>query len=160
MFCPSCGAESSEQLRFCRRCGLELSHVSELLTAQSPLATTNDTEIEKKKKRVEVLATSILSVAAVVFVSSIFYAIITKIIIAKGEVVSGTIFLALLSALIAGGLLLTYSASLQKRKAENKKSDELPSGSTTPLLPDPSFTPAASVTERTTELLRSDEKVR
>jgi len=32
MFCPSCGAESSEELRFCRACGMALQPVTRLIT--------------------------------------------------------------------------------------------------------------------------------
>jgi len=159
MFCPNCGSATSSEVKFCRKCGLGLTEVSEFLVAQGSaedIAAKSPDAIDRKKKRVELIARTLLIAAGATLVGSIFYAIITEIIIAKGEVLPGSIFLAILAALIAAGLLLTYSQAIRKSGKANNRA-ELKPGSTVPLLPDPSINPI-SVTERTTELLKADKR--
>ena len=39
MFCPRCGQQAPEEVRFCPRCGLSLTPHAALLTANPPAAT-------------------------------------------------------------------------------------------------------------------------
>jgi hypothetical protein len=145
-------------VKFCRKCGLNLAEVSEFLISQDFLdeAAKTPDAIDRKKRRVELIARSLLIGAGTVLVGSIFYAIVSEIIIAKGEVLPGTIFLAVLAALIAGALLLSYSQAIRKSGKVTSK-PEINPGPTVPLLRQSSRKPI-SVTEKTTELLESGKR--
>jgi hypothetical protein len=159
MFCPSCGTATSSEVKFCRKCGLSLKEVLDFLTSQGLSEEIAETEnaIDRKTKRVQLIASTLLIGAGITFVGAIFYAIISEIILAKGEVVAGSIFLAVLSALILGGLLLTYSQAIRKSGKTNNKGSDINPGSTVRLLPDSSIDPI-SITERTTELLKVNKR--
>jgi hypothetical protein len=44
MFCPKCGSQNAENVRFCRSCGLELEAVSAAMTGKLTLRKTNGEE--------------------------------------------------------------------------------------------------------------------
>jgi hypothetical protein len=158
MFCPHCGKSNSTEIKFCRSCGLSLDKVKESLAEQLPLAET-DNNLRDKQRRVERLLTVLLGTAFTVFVLAILWALIYKIIIVKGEILEGSIFLGLFVALVAALLMVVYRESLLesigKRRMSQLSSSE---NKTTEKLPEPSFEPIASVTERTTSLLFTKDK--
>jgi hypothetical protein len=92
-------------------------------------------------------------------VGAIFYAVIVKLIIGKGEVIAGLFFLVLiLQGLISVGLVV-YREHLKEKMGKKEKLAEfsepaLPRGAATDkLLPASHPEPVPSVTEATTELL-------
>lgn len=59
MFCPKCGQQqSSEQIRFCSRCGFQLSDVRDLLNADSVITTS------KPESPLPILVSLIMFIAA------------------------------------------------------------------------------------------------
>jgi zinc-ribbon domain len=158
MFCPHCGKSNSTEIKFCRSCGLSLDKVKESLAEQLPFAEP-DNQLRDKQRRVERLLTFVIGSAFTVFVLAILWALIYKIIIVKGEILEGSIFLGLFVALVAALLMVVYRESLRESIAKRRMSQLSSSeNKTTGKLPEPSFEPIASVTERTTSLLFTKDK--
>ena len=154
MFCPSCGTTTSTEVRFCRKCGLELSEISQALSTQREQAGLSPGQynpLVRRKQIVERLGVVLLATGGLILVSSVFFGII-RLMITKGEFWAGLIFLAFLTALIVGGLLIAYSSRIQKSGKPAELKD--PTAPDTARLPDnPPFEPVESVTDRTTEML-------
>src|SRR5262245_22910426 len=109
MHCPNCGAQAPRDQKFCRKCGLNLEKVPELLLSQ--LAETHSempARLTKSRQMMERLATAggiSFILGGGIFFLCLLYNIVTRHIIAKGQVVSG---MALLLFLIGAALLLSY----------------------------------------------------
>ena len=90
---------------------------------------------------------------------AIIWAIIFKLIIGKGEVLQGSIFLAFIVAAAIALALVYYRESLLEKEAKRTTptQPEL-ADAAEKLLTGPSFEPASSVTDRTTELLAAERK--
>jgi hypothetical protein len=165
MHCPNCGTKTSAEHKFCRACGLELEKFALLLAEQLPAGELGRAEAEglarlaARERRTRFWLTAAGLACIVLVVSAVLYGIIAKLIIEKGEVVGGLIFLfiILLGLVFAG--LATYNESL-KEKLQRRHEPTLPRGETTGrLLPDGArFEPVPSVTERTTDLLSVENK--
>ena len=161
MFCPHCGKTTSTAHKFCRACGLSLEKVAQSLAEQL-----SDTELNKpfqdRERQVERWLSIILGTAFAVFVMAVIWALVYKIIITKGEVFEGLLFLGLFLALIAALLLVVYRESLREGSAKRKK-EQLslsPAETTGKLLPESKFEPVPTVTDRTTELLFAEKQGR
>ena len=158
MYCPNCGKPNSSEQRFCRSCGLSLEKVVESLVEQLPSI---DLEtLQDRKRRVDRWLKIIGGTAISIVVGSILWGIIYEIIIVKGEVLGGTIFLAVIVGLILVALLAVYRNSLEKASTKRKlsQSSQPPAEETARLLPGAPDALMSSVTERTTELLTIDRK--
>jgi hypothetical protein len=157
MHCPNCGTESSTEQRFCRACGMSLEKVAAVLAELQPAqldARPGQMRDERLRRLAERAGVTLLVMAGLVFLISICWALITKIIIAKGEVLEGSIFLALILGFSLGGALLSLSSSGRKpAPAPDPQPPTLPPTDPTKQLPDARFEPVPSVTERSTELL-------
>ena len=168
MFCPNCGANSTADQKFCRGCGLKLEKVSLMIAEQLPAGSLSESTPEeitlllKSKRRVERLLVGIGLTGATVFVVSIIWTIIFKIIIGRGHVLQGSIFLGFIIAGLAALALVCYRESVVNSLARRGVTDEKPAlpaaAPTANLLPEARATPLASVTERTTELLEVERK--
>ena len=169
MFCPNCGAKSTADQKFCRACGLKLDKVSLLIVEQLPAGSLSESTPEeiarllKSKRQIERLLVGIGLTAGAVFVVSIFWTIITKIIIGKGEVWAGSIFLGFILAGLIALALVCYRESvlesLARRGVSEDKKPAMPAAAPTAnLLPEAHATPVGSVTDRTTELLEVERK--
>ncbi len=161
MYCPNCGQATSTAQKFCRYCGLSLEKTAQALVEQLPAVDLNK-HFRKRQRRVELLLYTLGGSAAVVFVVSLFWTIINEIIIGKGHVLGGLIFLAFILALIVFALLMLYRESLLK--ASSKRASVQPTlpeaEHTARRLPESHIEPIPTVTERTTELLVAEKKVR
>lgn len=159
MYCPNCGQATSTEQKFCRSCGMSLEKTAQSLVEQLPAVELN-THLRNRQHLVERLLYVLGGSAALVFVVSLFWTIINKIIIGKGQVLAGLVFLGFVLAFIVFGLLMLYRESLLK--ASNKRlstQPTLPQAETTArLLPESRIEPIPSVTERTTELLGAEKK--
>lgn len=157
MFCPNCGKTISAESKFCRACGLNLEGVAQSLAEQLPQAEP-DTDLQRRQRRIEQLLSVVIGSAFTVFVLAILWALIYKIIIVKGEILEGSIFLGLFLAAVTALILVVYRESLRESLAKRRKSQTtLAEGRLTGKLPESSFEPITSVTERTTELLGVDK---
>lgn len=164
MHCPNCGTVTAPEQRFCRSCGLNLEKIAELVAEQLP-AMQASSQIDSGKadwrRNAERAGLFILLGAGVIFFLAICWAIVSKIIIARGEYLSGSIFLVLIIALVLGGSLLGLSDSsgTAKQNRTPSKPATLPEAEATArLLSEPELEPVPSVTERTTALIDVDKK--
>jgi len=159
MYCPNCGKENSAEQKFCRSCGLSLEKAVELLAEQLP-ALKLDKSLRERQRRVDRWLTIVAASGISLFVISILWAIIYKIIILKGEVLEGSLFAAFIVGLVVFALLALYGESLRKAAGKRQLMQPPPTevSDTAKLLPDSQMEPIPSVTERTTELLTVDKK--
>ena len=159
MYCPNCGKPNSSEQKFCRSCGLSLQKVLESLAEQLP-AIDLDKNLQERKRRVERWLHISGGIAIAIPVVGILWGIIYEVIIVKGELLGGSIFLAFFLGILLVALLAVYRDILEKASAKGKLSQMvLPPAEETARLPAGTLdTQMSSVTERTTELLTIDRK--
>ena len=159
MFCPNCGKVNSAQQKFCRSCGLSLEKVAHSV-AEQLLDRELNKHLHDRQRQVERLISIILASGFAIFAGAVVYAIIFKIIIGKGEVLEGTIFLALFVAVVTALLLVVYRESLRETLTRRQLSQTtLPlTENTAELLPESDLEPVPSVTEGTTKRLFAEKK--
>lgn len=169
MHCPKCGTPAAEVQKFCRTCGFSLEKVAELLDESVVLtgdSFANDEPVGKQQNvfnRLDKIWTAAAAFLGVAFVTAICWAIVDKVIIEKGNTISGALFLFFFIGIIVLGLSGMYIESRQKKLAkrqnrllepEQPNLSEISSAETTnKLLPEPAFSSAVSVTEQTTSKL-------
>ena len=178
MHCPKCGTPAAEVQKFCRSCGFGLEKVALLVEGSSPTvksdsADENPDRLHDLLNRMEQMWQAGLVLLGGAFVATVCWGIIDKIIIEKGHVISGSIFLFFILGLVSLGLSGWYIESQRKKLAGRQKrqpnpqlsasqlSDVLPNGppdtlnadTTNKLLPEPDLSSVASVTEETTARL-------
>ena len=112
MHCPNCGRAASTDQQFCRSCGLNLAEFSQLLGEKLP---TLKGELQDQKRKFERWALRLWTGAGAIFYIALYWAIISEIIIGKGHLLGGTLFLLVITALSVGGLLILYSSAIEKR---------------------------------------------
>lgn len=166
MHCPNCGTKAAEEQQFCRVCGFSLEKVSQLLAEQLSASPPNQPLSESRARllqrqhKIERWLFILLGSVFTVFIIVVFWTIISKIIILKGELLGGIIFLGILAGLVLALLLVIYRESLREALTEPRLSRPTPlqSEPTDKLLPESSLAPIPSVAERTTELLMAEKK--
>ena len=140
MHCPKCGAPAAEHQKFCRACGFSLEKVAQLLGESSSLVCDNPSSGEKpdskhdRLNRMDQLWHIGLGVLGGGFVLAVCWAIISEVIIKKGHLISGSLFLAFIIGLVTLGLSGLYIEMQRKKLAERQKSSSL----SDPLLPETS----------------------
>ena len=168
MYCPNCGKANSSEQKFCRACGLNLEDSARSVVEQLP-AVEQDQRLVKRKRLVENLLLTIGGVGITAFVLLIIGTIISEIIIGKGNVVGGIVFMAFILAMGFALMLVLYRQSLIEATTKRPlpASDNGLAEGETPLpeastrqLADPYFEPVPSVTEPTTDLLAESPKKR
>jgi hypothetical protein len=176
MHCPKCGTPAAEVQKFCRSCGFGLEKVAQLLeelpaaTSENPPSGENLDKLQTRLNRMDQLWQAGLVTLGCGFVTAICWAIISKVMIEKGNLISGGLFLLFFLGIIVMGLSALYLesqkqklATRKKRLPEMRQSDsalsdsewvaELNADTTNKLLADPGNSSAASVTEETTARL-------
>jgi hypothetical protein len=158
MFCPHCGKLNSADQKFCRSCGLSLEKVAQSLAEQRP-ATELNKHLKDRQRQVEFWLSILLGGTFGIFVIAVLWAIISQIIIVKGDVLKGLIFLTLFLSTVSALILVVYRESLRENLAKRQLS-QTPltlTEQTAKLLPESDLQPVPSVTERTTELLNVEK---
>lgn len=171
MHCPKCGTPAAEVQKFCRSCGFGLEKVAQLLEespavfGEKPPADENLDKLQTRLNIMDKLWQAALVTLGAGFVTAICWAIIAKVIIEKGQLISGGLFLLFFLGIIVMGLSALYLESQKQKLATIKKrlpetpsldSDliaELNANTTNKLLAAPGSSSAASVTEETTARL-------
>jgi hypothetical protein len=156
MYCPNCGKTNSSEQNFCRSCGLNLEKIAQSILEQLP-AGELDKVIQDRRRRADRLIKFVAGSAISIVVASVLWGIIYEIIIVKGEVLAGSIFLSFILALILFALLVIYRESLLKASRRPFAEQEMPKA-TAKLLPESQAQSMASITERTTDLLMAEKK--
>lgn len=166
MFCPNCGKASSVKQKFCRSCGLSLEKTAQSLAEQLPIAEQHpvkelDNSLREKQLRVERWIKIIVGSTISLVTLGVLWGIIYKVILVKGQVLMGLVFLGFILGLITFALLVMYRESLVEKSASHLPSQTSPlplAASGENALPESSMQPLTSVTERTTDLLRVERR--
>lgn len=162
MYCPNCGTTISSAQSFCRACGLGLEKIAQSLVEQRP----NEFEesLQQRKERIERWGVAALSVFGLGILSIPLYKIVMMML--EGRVLAGLGFLALIVVLGCGLLaVILFAKANEVGEAKLKGGGGSPAtppktNTTAKLLPLDQVDPLPSVTERTTELLFAEKKVR
>ena len=160
MFCPNCAAENLTDQNYCRSCGLKLDAVSRSLAEQSP--SEEYATIQKRRMLFDKLRSLSLSLFGFLgFTLLLVGAALYKIMLFGPDLIFG----AAIIAFVLFGLLSIFFFVYPKLflKLENidplaESTDNTVGTSTGKLIEDRPFEPAQSVTEHSTELLRSRKK--
>jgi hypothetical protein len=165
MHCPGCGVKVSANQNFCRSCGFGLEKVSQLVAEQLTA--------EQKQAAIEIgkgsddrlhLMEWLGIIGWYTFIGGgamgvilIFYTIISKLIIDKGQIIPG---IALLLFLAGALLLLPYIHYMESQKDSAKRKRQLSKAlaeeeATGKLPPETHSEIKTSVTDHTTELLET-----
>lgn len=158
MYCPNCGKTNSEEQKFCRSCGLRLEQVVQSLVEQLTAPDADRSLVEKQRnldRWINVVAGTTVSI----LVGAVIWGIIYAVIIVKGAVITGSIFLAFILGLVLFAVLMLYRESLTKRSSKQPSGATPLATDTAKLLSEPKLEPVSSVVERTTELLTIGKKV-
>jgi hypothetical protein len=154
MYCPNCGKTNSTEQRFCRTCGLSLEKTVQSLADQLPALELNK-EFRDRQRKVDRLINIVAGSAISIVVGAVVWGIVYEIIIVKGQLIPGLVFLLLILGVVLFGLLSIYGESLRKtadtRRLADAQQQQLRQN-TGKLLPESHIGPF-SITERTTELL-------
>lgn len=159
MYCPNCGKTNSAEQKFCRSCGFNLEKTTQSLAEQFP-ATEMDKSLQDKQRLVRRLLAILIGGSSSIFLIFVFWKIITDLIIDKGHVLGGLIFIAFIILCVLVILLALYSESLSKASSKHTFPQKTLQESvpTQKLLYESYLEPITSVTERTTELLKAKGK--
>jgi hypothetical protein len=153
MYCPNCGNKTSTDQKFCRTCGLGLEESATSLIRQRP--TDSDSPLAKKD-RMERWGKAASRTFILIILSLFLFAI--SYLFMHGFILGGSILLGML-ILVSVGLLSVFLFEKAKAIPTTHESRNLSEGQTTKeLLSGPSFEPASSITEQTTEPLRVQRK--
>ena len=160
MYCPSCGKTNSSEQKFCRSCGLNLEEIGQSLAKQAPAEELNQ-RLQAKRRKVERLINILAGGTISILVLAVLWGIIYEIIIVKGAVLGGSIFLSFFVGLILFTVLVIYRESVLKASGERQAvPHRMPEvGDTARFVPDSSIESLPAVTDRTTELMvkKSDD---
>jgi len=157
MHCPSCGAETTLDQRYCRSCGMDLESVSKLVVAHSSPEALKLEKARGKRAAQERMYQS-FKFGLIMFVAGMAGLFITKTLgFPKSYNLIGGLLLFLAMGLMIHGLLAAMRESASRsRKLPTSAgtTSELPEAEITKALPSARVpVPVASVTERTTQLI-------
>ena len=158
MFCPNCGAENPVEQNFCRSCGLNLNAVTLAISEQFP--SEEFARLQRRRKLFERLGTFSLSVSGIIAAGFvIFLAAWYKMILFGPEVLFWSGFAALIAFLLLSIFFFTYPKLFMKfeRPDPHKRNTTEPELTvpTAKLIVDRPIEPIPSVTEDSTDLLRT-----
>jgi hypothetical protein len=160
MYCPNCGTKTSVDQNFCRACGLGLEKIANSLNEQLP--TKVNLSLHQKKERFERLGVAALSVFGFGVLAFLVYAIGYKMMVSKGDILSGLAFLGFVIMIVCGlaSVVLFAKAKEVGEEATKRKpqKDLSPPESTKELLTEGHFEPVPTITDRTTELLTVEKR--
>jgi hypothetical protein len=158
MHCPSCGAETTLDQRYCRGCGMQLEAVSKLVVAHSsPEALKLEKMLARKSVQQQVYRSAKWGLSLFILGMAVLFTTKTLGFAKPFNLVGGALmFLAM--GLMCYSLLvpLRHAGSRSKKLPAPGAPDELPKTASTKELPaarEPFPVPVASVTERTTQLI-------
>jgi hypothetical protein len=154
MQCPKCGILTPADQQFCRACGVSLPEFTELLAEKIP---TERGDRRLHRRKTEKWRLRIWTCAGAVFYLALYWIIISEIVIRKGHVLRGILFLVAITAISFGGLLILYKAALGKRSKHREK-DQPKKGDPSPdLVADPAAELRTSISEPTSELPENED---
>ena len=161
MYCPNCGKTNSAEQKFCRSCGLRLEQIVQSLVEQTK---NPDQNLITQQRNLDRWINIVAGVTVSILVGAVIWGIVYAIIIVKGAVVSGSIFLAVILGIVLFALLNLYRHSLASKSSKGSPQPSLTESTaaadTGKLLSEPRYEPVPSVVENTTELLTVEKQNR
>jgi hypothetical protein len=161
MHCPNCGNESDLEQKFCRQCGFNLAPVSRLILAGK--GDEDDSKLDKTERDKLIIRRMVswMMWGMLIMLIGIVFAVVNKQL--KVDQLVGLVG----TLLILGGLSVTAYGVLDALRGgglKTRKPKAMPAASQNETEPAPTTKeldgrtpiPLASVTERTTQLIRAD----
>jgi hypothetical protein len=165
MFCPHCAAKNDFEQNFCRSCGLKLDAISKTVAEQFP--SVEYAALQKRKELMERLGVASFSIAALIGVAFVFSKIVEyKLILFGPDVMYWSAFIVLVIFGLLSVFFFNYPKlfmnfdALNPRMPPTKEEEVDAALATNKLIEDRVFEPVGSVTEDSTDLLRSPDKIR
>jgi hypothetical protein len=160
MYCPNCGRTNTLGQKFCRSCGLSLEKIAQEIAEQLPAEEVGkhlQDRLHGVERGLHIVARSTISLV----VCGVVWGIIYEIILVKGEVLAGSLFLSFVVGLLLFAGLAVCRDSLLKTSGKRQVMPQKMSQAeeTANLLPESFHEVTPSVAERTTELLREKNGV-
>ena len=161
MHCPTCGAETTLEQRFCRSCGMDLETVSKLVAAHSSPETLKlEKSLSEKANRQRMYQSFKWGMACFILGMATLAATKTLGFDKTFNLVPLLLLFVGMSIMFYGGVLLPMRdrVSNSSRLPGLGSTSELPETETTKELPAARVpVPVASVTERTTQLIATEK---
>jgi len=154
MFCPNCGTKNRVEQNYCRGCGFKLAAIAETVAGQFP--SKEYAALLRRRERFEKMGVFSLSTAGFVGFALLFFkAAQYKLVLLGPDVLYTSAIAALIGFLLLSVFFFNYPKFFLKAKGRPPAEDELPAATTAKLIDDRPFEPVGTVTERTTDILRS-----
>jgi hypothetical protein len=157
MYCPNCGKTNIAGQKFCRLCGLRLEKIAQAIAEQLPAEEVGK-PLQDRQRRVERWLHIVAGSTVSLVIGGVIWGILYEIILVKGEVLAGSLFLSFVVGLLLFAGLAVYRDSLLKASGKRQVTPQkmLQVEETANLLPESFSDVKPSVTERTTELLSEE----
>src|SRR6185295_6793008 len=163
MHCPSCGTDTTLDQRFCRSCGMGLETVSKLVAEHSsPEMLKVEKSLSKKASQQRMYNSLKWGMMAFILGMAMIF-LVKTLGLGKGFNLVGGFFL----FLAMGWMCYAVLSPMRDRSAASRafprprRTEELPQMANTMELPPARVpVPAASITERTTQLIAADDAVK
>ena len=160
MHCPSCSAECTLEQRYCRSCGMDLETVSKLVAEHSsPEALKLEESLSKKANQQRMYQSLKWGMISLILGMAVL-TIVKTLALDKTFNLVGALLLFMAMGLMAYSVLAPMSerASRSKKLPASGRTSELSETDTTRELPAAGVPiPAASITERTTQLIATEK---
>ena len=160
MHCPSCGAESNLEQRYCRSCGMDLETVSKLVVEHSsPEALKLEESLTRKNKQQRMYQSLKWGMISLILGMAVL-TIVKTLALDKTFNLVGALLLFMAMGLMAYSVLAPMGerASRSRKLPGSGRTSELSEAETTKALPGAGVPiPAASITERTTQLIATEK---
>lgn len=161
MHCPSCGAESTLEQRYCRSCGMDLETVSKLVVEHSsPAALKLEESLTKKHSQQRMYQSLKWGMISLILGMAVL-TIVKTLALDKTFNLVGASLLFLAMGLMAYSVLapMRGGASSSRKRPGSDRTGKLAATGTMRELPPARVVPVpvASVTERTTQLIATEK---
>lgn len=163
MFCPNCGANNTTEQKFCRSCGLNLEQTAASLLLQIPSAqSANLMRREKLIEKFGKFALGGLGIIGVIAVIAGIYVLIARIIATGTDIFTTILLIGFIVFALLSLIFVFFNESLKEKKANfnSELKKNLIEKDTGKLLEDRTFAPISSVTENSTDLLKSRNRTK
>ena len=160
MFCPNCAADNLSDQNFCRTCGLKLDAIARNVAEQLP--SEEHAALQRRKERFEKLGLSSLAVTGSIGLAMLIWKVAEfKAALFGPELMLWSAFAAFALFGLLAVFFFNYANLVMKFEKANprlpsvKHEDDPVVVTTSKLIDDRPFEPVGSVTEHSTELLRT-----
>jgi hypothetical protein len=163
MHCPSCGADSNLEQRFCRSCGMDLETVSKLVAQHSsPEGLKHEKLLAKGSAQQRVVQSFGLGVGSLILGLALLF-VLKTLEVDKTYHLIAAFFLFMGMGVMCYGLFSAARAGAMKpgKLPQPDQQGELTQTEVTKELPSARVpVPVASITERTTQLIANEDAVK